>query len=354
MKKDDLELFAANLCADEINQLLSILNKNLNINATSADSNNKIIQRERKLTCCPHCGSTHIVKNGKTKNRKQKYLCRDCNQSFSDTNNTILYHTRKPYQIWYNYLKCLLQKMTLSDTAKEVGISQTSAFVWRHKLLETLNLYHNDVKLEGIIQADGIFLPINLKGTKPKNMPRRSKLRTNSASRGISKHKICVITAEDDFDTMMFQVAGLGPESSKMLLNYKDKFKKGSLLITDSKPSYIEFAKQTGLQLDQIPSGFHKSNIGNDMAALGGLQSEIRTWLTSFRGVSTRHLQGYLNLFKYLKYLKYKVEYSERVNRSYCDSVPVKTTLYTESIYKKAFPIDLKEAYGEYHYGIFS
>ena len=31
---------------------------------------------------CPSCASRHIVKNGTTPNRKQKYLCRACNRQF--------------------------------------------------------------------------------------------------------------------------------------------------------------------------------------------------------------------------------------------------------------------------------
>src|SRR4051812_12879210 len=31
---------------------------------------------------CPNCASRHVVKNGTTRNRKQKYLCRNCHRQF--------------------------------------------------------------------------------------------------------------------------------------------------------------------------------------------------------------------------------------------------------------------------------
>ena len=31
---------------------------------------------------CPSCASRHVVKNGTTRNRKQKYLCRECGRQF--------------------------------------------------------------------------------------------------------------------------------------------------------------------------------------------------------------------------------------------------------------------------------
>jgi transposase-like protein len=37
---------------------------------------------------CPYCNSERTNKNGK-KNKKQRYICRDCNKSFSDSDNRM-------------------------------------------------------------------------------------------------------------------------------------------------------------------------------------------------------------------------------------------------------------------------
>jgi hypothetical protein len=49
------------------------------------------------------------------------------------------------------------------------------------KLYEAIAEIKKSTILTNIIQIDGTFLPINLKGTKPKNMPRISKKRSSSA-----------------------------------------------------------------------------------------------------------------------------------------------------------------------------
>lgn len=61
-----------------------------------------------------------------------------------------------------------------------------------HKALYALKNFLNNIKLSGDIQSDEKYFSINLKGTKPKNMPRYSKKRTSATSpyRGISHHKI--------------------------------------------------------------------------------------------------------------------------------------------------------------------
>ena len=51
------------------------------------DQVKKVIQ-PRKITHCPHCQSTHFVKNG-TKCNNQRYLCRDCKKSFVEQTGTL-------------------------------------------------------------------------------------------------------------------------------------------------------------------------------------------------------------------------------------------------------------------------
>jgi transposase-like protein len=43
---------------------------------------------------CPHCASEHVVRFGKYKGR-QRYRCKYCNKTFTDTTNTVLYRTQK-------------------------------------------------------------------------------------------------------------------------------------------------------------------------------------------------------------------------------------------------------------------
>lgn len=42
---------------------------------------------------CPHCASEHVVRFGKY-NGRQRYRCKCCSKTFTDTNSTVLYRTR--------------------------------------------------------------------------------------------------------------------------------------------------------------------------------------------------------------------------------------------------------------------
>jgi transposase-like protein len=359
MNSNNLQVFVNDLCADDLTTLLNIINTNGDAILTSNVSNHKIIQREHSkdsMHSCPLCGSISIVKNGHTKANRQKYCCKDCKKSFSDTTNTIAYRSRKSYKDWIEVISDTLGCKPLRQTAEVTKISKTTVFAMRHKILETLSSYKKDNtnNLSTTIEADSMYFPINLKGIKTDKMPRMSKKRTSSAKRGISNHKVCVFTAIDDQDHTLIEIAGLGPESIDMLKQFKERFDENSLLITDSKSSYIEFASSRNMELDQVPSGFRISNNGNNINTVNGLQSQLRTFLSPFRGVSIRHLQSYLNLFRYYKDLKYTTGYTNMNNKTYCYAMPHYTQIFINDIYNKQIPIDLYKAYGEYKYGIFA
>lgn len=168
-------------------------------------------------------------------------------------------------------------------------------------------------------------MPINLKGTKPENMPRISKKRQKNGTgkSGISKHTVCVISGVDEHDTMIFKVAGTSSVSSDMIKDTIAKYiPKGSKVITDCKSSYESVAKENNWCLKQVKSKGYVDNEGNNLATINSLHSELEFFLSRFRGVSTKHLPEYLDWFVYMKYLNYSKEYIEQTNtykkRYYC------------------------------------
>lgn len=355
----NLQSFVNSLCADDFLTLINILKSKEESILCSKISNHQIINREHtkgSLKICPLCNSVHIVKNGHTKSGRQKYYCKNCKKSFSDTTNTIAFHSRKPFKYWISVVSDTLNQIPLRKTAALLGISTTTVFSWRHKILSTLSKYKKstDDKLKSRIETDGFFVSINLKGTKPHNMPRLSKKRTSSAKRGVSNHKVCILTAVDETDRTLIEIAGLGPENKEMLLQFKERFEEESYLITDSKAAFIEFATTQKMKLDQIPSGFNVSNEGNNIATINGIHAQLRTFLRPYRGVSIRHLQGYLDLFRFFKDLRYTTEYPDMNTKTYRYVMPCFMKLLIDDVYKKKIPIDLFKAYGEYKYGIFS
>lgn len=60
-------------------------------------------------------------------------------------------------------------------TAARMQCNKITVFLLRHKVLECLSSIRKNTKLEGKTEAEEIYKSINLKGTKPEKMPRKSK-----------------------------------------------------------------------------------------------------------------------------------------------------------------------------------
>ncbi len=65
---------------------------------------------------CPHCSSEHVVRIGKY-NGRQRYLCKCCTKTFTDTTNTVLYRTRKGTE-WITFGDCMFNDITCENRLK--------------------------------------------------------------------------------------------------------------------------------------------------------------------------------------------------------------------------------------------
>ncbi len=142
---------------------------------SNKNSNSKIISKYRNEEMfCKNCGCK-LYKNGKTKSGIQKYICSGCRKTLSETTNTIICHSKLSFEIWKNVIDNLLDGFSLRRIAEENYISLLTSFRIRHKVLYALKKIIKNTKLSGEIQSDEKYFSINLKGTKPQNMPRYSK-----------------------------------------------------------------------------------------------------------------------------------------------------------------------------------
>ncbi|MGF9711426.1 IS1595-like element ISPana1 family transposase, partial [Paenibacillus naphthalenovorans] len=97
---------------------------------------------------CPHCSSEHVVRFGKY-NGRQRYRCKCCGKTFTDTTNTVLYRTRKGNE-WITFVDCMFKGYSLRKSAEVVGVTWVTLFYWRHKLLNALKQMDFD-HFEGIV-----------------------------------------------------------------------------------------------------------------------------------------------------------------------------------------------------------
>lgn len=89
------------LCADDYNELLKKMQLNQKIINDAANALHKIIFRERRVP-------NGCVRNGKTPTGRQKYLNPQTSRSISDTHHSIICYSKKSYERWLMFIKCML------------------------------------------------------------------------------------------------------------------------------------------------------------------------------------------------------------------------------------------------------
>ena len=143
-------------------------------------------------------------------------------------------------------------------------------------------------------------------------------------------------------------------KSNDKLAKFDHYFSCGSKIILDSKPGFKKHLEGKGCVCDTVPSGKHVSRKGNHINDLSQLHSELKEMNHHYRGISTRHLQDYLNFHCFLKKLCYSIEPRRRKIQAYLDVLESKIILKRDDICRLHMPIDLYEAYDDYHYGIYT
>ena len=342
----NLEDYLEQLNPSDLKKIIEFTNKLFTQKINDKLTNQDCQKSELKIKC-PICKSINIKRNGH-KNGTQRYLCKNCNKSFSITTNTILYHSRIKYWQLKEFIKCLLDIKPIVEISKQTKMSKTQAYYLEIKLFKALEETYNNIKLKGVVQADEKYFRISFKGTKHKDMPRDTR---HSGSQnlkvGINNELTCVVVAIDELDNIIIKVVGNGPASSNMIEKaLGGKICENSILVTDSKNSYIKFAKDNNLILKQIPDGKYSVDGKYNLSEVNELILEIENYIIySKKGISSKHLQQYCNFIKYRKILKYTVEYLERNEKMYMDAVILYSNLKNKGVSSMDLPFDVNKIF---------
>lgn len=334
------------LLPDELEEIINIA-KTLLKELGSTKETNKKYQMAKREIICPQCHTNNsIVKNGH-KNNTQRFKCKACNKFFSITTGSIISHITLTFEQFITVMDSLINVRSIYKVASEINISAREVYNVRIRILEILGSIMDDVILNELIEADEKYLRISFKGTRKAKMPRKSR-RNGFEDRkaGISNEQICIVFAVDSNDSIIAKVVGNGPASTEMIKKaLNNRIRKNSILVTDSKSSYVKFASDNSLVLKQIPHGKHTIEGVYNLANANSLMSEFDLFIKSFRGLSTRHLQEYINWFIFKKKLKYVVEYIKQNQAIYNYLIQQPSDLKSKRVCKIPMPFDINSLY---------
>lgn len=86
---------------------------------------------------CPECQHEDLFRWGKQK-ALQRYRCKKCLKTFTALTDTPLVNLRKT-DLWDQYLESMQHSDSLRASADHCDIHLTTAFRWRHRVLELID-----------------------------------------------------------------------------------------------------------------------------------------------------------------------------------------------------------------------
>jgi len=245
---------------------------------------------------CPRCACDRYYRHGQA-NGLQRYRCRACGRTYNDLSGSPLARLRLREK-WMEYLGAMLDSTSVRAAASRVGVHRNTAFRWRHRFLQGPQ-HDRPKRLEGIVEADEMFMLESQKGSRKLDRPAR-KRGGRAAKRGISRELDCILVARDRSSRTIDAVVGRGALTVAQLDRHLlPKLERQVLLVSDSHAAYRGFARKHGIAHEVVnlragvrvrrasASAIHVQNVN-------AYHQRFRQWLSRFHGVASRYLPNYL------------------------------------------------------------
>ena len=102
--------------------------------------------------------------------------------------------------------------------------------------------------------------------------------------------------------------------------------------------------------MEQIKSGTYVNDNGYSLGNINSLHSELATFLSHFKGVSTKHLQHYLDWFCFQKLINYTTETLKQPLTMMKKATINSCTVNSSNVYNNTSGIDFYKVYSDYNF----
>ena len=232
------------------------------------------IYKNRRIKECPNCNGKSYIKFGKYKGI-QRYKCKECDKTFSKTTKALWSYSKKQPEKWVKFMELFFQKSTLRECSKILEINIRTAFIWRHKVMQTMITEIIPAKLEGKVFITKAMQKENFKGCR--------NIKTSE------RENIWIVGARDRRDSMIVVpiCTRCWNRRSFDKLIYS-KIEKNSYIVSDYDQYMMNVAKKhnKGIVLNSYKEECMKNFRGN-----------LKRWIGGFKGVATKYLERYLSYF---------------------------------------------------------
>jgi transposase-like protein len=252
-------------------------------------------EAENAIKACPHCDCADIAKAG-CKDGRQRFRCKACCKTFNALTGTPLARLRKAEKHIENG-QCMVEGLSVRKTARHLGVSVPTAFLWRHRFLQAQREVQPE-QLSGVVEVDETFFLESFKGQR-QGIPRPSKTRGTPAKKaGLSFEQIPVLVARDRSSSATLTAVLPSRKAKDIGARLLPILSTDSLLCSDGASAYRIIAKTKGIKVKSTPAKppagiYHINNVN-------AYDSRLKGWMFRFQGVATKYLPNYLGWHRML------------------------------------------------------
>jgi len=226
--------------------------------------------------------------------------CKACERTFNDMTGTPMAGTHM-LEKWRDYIECMIKGMPLRKISDELGVSLSTAFTWRHKVLNALKRLSLG-GFKGVLEVDETFMLHSEKGSRDLGGREPRKRGGKSSKRGISNDQDCILVARDRTGQTLAQLACLGRISMRQAMTVLEGLLADvTALCSDAHGSWGAVAKAE--ELPHVVLNASKKQRVKDIYHIqnaNAFHRRLKQWMERFNGVASKFLDNYLVWFYFL------------------------------------------------------
>lgn len=255
-----------------------------------------------QILACPFCNSQNVIKDGKDANGRQRYKCKDCKKCFVSLSASAIRRSKISIMELIELIKLIINgDTTISTINLMLGLSAKTINFYRKKLLFLAIDWLENQKLSGTVYADEMYFKAGKKGSVLQYED------IYNTKRGLSDQQLCVVLAFDTHGNYIVSSTKTGKVSKAAIIEaFRNHLGHVTKLITDKDKSYVYFAKQNSINIEQYESKSKEKKAVKNLTKINNFCSYIRRKVNKHSGIKSSNLTGYIALFLMMKTFKKK------------------------------------------------
>lgn len=247
-----------------------------------------------KPNSCPYCNSYKFIIHNHRKDGIVRYRCKRCNKTFNPLTNTLFDSHKIAISEWVEYLYHLLSYESVMVSTYSNRNDKNTGYYWLKKVFISLDNIQDDVLLEDKIYLDETYLAV---------MPKDVIYKDGKKLRGISRNKICIMTAVDNHGNLLIKSNGKGkPSRLRISEAFNNHIKEGSILIHDGENSHKGIIEKYHL-LEEIHKTKETKGLkdkDNPMEPINTIHRHLKAFMKAHGSYDRDDIQNWMNLIYFV------------------------------------------------------